>query len=247
MFRDRFIVVAPIIALLVTGLLALSGVPAFAAVCDPTPPSGHCYAETPWSGQVNIGGKTSLYVPYTSVYVTNYHTEFINQELWVGTNNDPSGATNVEVGYTLGPLQNQPDSVNPRWFWADTRPSGGGYHEHYVTNVGNVWDYQGLWVPVVVSSIGNNSWAVEINGVGVGTSTSNPGYSYVLVSGIESTNQGNMLDPTGTGSLQWRNVFGWTTGWNYNNSHATVYASPPAPVFKFSWYSTYVIGLNSQN
>lgn len=214
-------------------LLNLNVTAASAADCSNTYGS-HCYGVVDWSATTG-GGKTGIYVPYSNLSVANIYTDFENQELWVGTGGYSFPPPYwVEVGYTLGQIQNAPFSVNPRWYWADNRPNGGGYHEHAVTNVGNVWDYQGLWVPVDSYSSTSGQWIVEINGTYVGTSTNNPGASGSMQTGIESTNDQNVLDPTGSGVFQWLAYGGWTNTWAWSWLR-----NVGAPYTYQNWYSTW--------
>ncbi len=76
----------------------------------------------------SFGGADTVYV--VSGSAADWSSgKFLDEELWVGTNNGPPGSTWVEVGYTYGAVAGY-SGPGPNWFWADMRPNGGGYHEH---------------------------------------------------------------------------------------------------------------------
>lgn len=91
--------------------------PARAATCNP-----HCYGIARMT-RTTHGGTTDLRV--TCLGVSNVNTQFVTQEFWVHTGASSSNNW-VEQGMTIGTPRS-----SRSWFWADSRPGSGGYHEHY--------------------------------------------------------------------------------------------------------------------
>jgi hypothetical protein len=128
-------------------------------------------------------------------------TDFVNYETWLDTNLnvDPVGAYWVEEGAKLGIGVTGADE-GFQWFWADNRPNGGGYYEHYLgdaslnqfTNVSFYW----------VSGTGN--WDVYLGGNYVGESVNNGAFAGGSDTGIEAT--------TASATFE-----GWTQYWQYAN------------------------------
>jgi hypothetical protein len=101
-------------------------------------PNYHGIAE--WFGTYpNKGAKTYSYVwPGTAAdWPSGGH---INQTLWEGSNSDPTGQYWTEIGYTHG-WKGQNITT---WYWADSRPNGGGYHDHKLS--GTVSNYTWHWL-----------------------------------------------------------------------------------------------------
>ncbi len=74
---------------------------------------------------------------------------------------------------------------------ADNRPNY-GYDEHEVTSVPGPTVDQTM--SITIQYAGDNTWPVLFNGVKVGSSTPNPGFSEYSSTGLESTSSSNVLD-----------------------------------------------------
>jgi hypothetical protein len=127
----------------------------------------------------NSGGQVELYL---SDFVSTSCSDFVNHEFWYGT---VAGAEYwVEVGFKDG-LTGSGGCVTNADFWADNRPNGGGYHEHYPNNG---WSFD-TWYTAEITSSGSCEWSVTLGGANLGTSTANcAGTGRYLAGGIESTN-----------------------------------------------------------
>jgi len=127
------------------------------------------------------------------------HT-FVTHEMWYLTN--PGASDWVEVGFRDGETAGV-GCVSDLIFWADSRPNGGGYHEHYFSNSWTLGD----WFAMQIASDGSCAWSVELGGLNLGASTANcPGTNRILEAGIQASNQG-------TGSVR-----GFLDGWEEQNT-----------------------------
>jgi hypothetical protein len=82
----------------------------------------HCYAEMYWPGSMQ-GEKTDIKVEP----ITCGCNGFLNDELWVQSTSGCSPNCWVEAG-----IKNETGYGYTFSFWADQRPNGGGYHNHYM-------------------------------------------------------------------------------------------------------------------
>lgn len=173
-------------------------------------------------------------------------SNFVTEEQWLLTDNS-SSAYWVELGMAYG----APQGSTRYFFWADSRPNGGGYHEHDLsisTTFNYTYDDYITWV-------GNNSWQVRRDGSTLGTSTANPGPAHYAEAGEELTaNSGSaaaisefLYKQTSSGGV-WTNNWGGSIiaddppygGWlsqNYsadfysNCSFSTATTPDPGPTF----------------
>jgi hypothetical protein len=188
---------------------------------------------------------SASYGGYTTVYVVHGSAAdwtsgaFVDEELWVGTDNGPPGSNWVEVGYTYGNLTGY-TGPGPNWFWADQRPNGGSYNEHLTTfpNPSNYWNQN---ISVAASYTGSNTWKVYIGGTHQGTSTANPGVSGYLQAGLEAcTSSGSSyLNGSVDGSLEWQD---YTGAWHSDWPSATGIVDSPAAG---AWYINDYVWTNS--
>jgi len=200
-----------------------------AAACSP----GHCYAVAEWDNTPTNEG-SYVYLDTSCLNGPNNSTDFADEELWEGTDNSTFGAFWVEEGLSYGEINGSPKG-GPFWFWADNRPNGGGYHEHYVASRSLNTSYL-----ADIGYQGNNQWFVYSNvGGTVGTSTSNPPYSKFTETGEEFTNTSYNIYGYSS-DLSWYDTSGGNhNGWDYggNNSYVWNTGSPA-----YSWWSTtYVV------
>jgi hypothetical protein len=224
MKRTLTILVA--IALSVTSLAFSRDV--LAASCTP---SSHCYGVAEW---FNTPSNEGNYVYLTSSCLNgpNDSNDFADEELWEGTNNSTNLSYWVETGLSYGEINGTPRG-GPFWFWADNRPNGGGYNEHYVGSRSLNTTYLAQ-----IGYEGNNKWFVYSDTGGtVGTSTSNPPYSRSMETGQEFTS--NSYNISGfSNDLSWFDLsaYGhanWVSGTNHSNIY---YTGSPAYAY---WNVTY--------
>lgn len=146
--------------------------------------------------------------------------DFVDQEMWVGTNADGTGTYWVEDGISRGWPQSA--SAGIYWFWADNRPCCGYFEHDFLVAIRTSTTYTAK-----INFIGNDSWNVYRDGnlLSPGTSVSNPAPSNFLQSGLEATNTNAHVNGTGT-SLQKRSAGG--TSWSYGWSGAVQFNISPA-------------------
>jgi hypothetical protein len=146
--------------IMVLGMVAWSA-PA-ASACST---SSHCYAEESSSGGTNDGAYGEL--DLTCNYMPN-NGNFVTNEVW---DSNDSGTDWTEVGIVSG-IGDNGDYYSKEWFWADSRPNGGGYHEHEIGQTATAGDEYS----VETTYIGDNEWAIYGGNsfTEIGTSTSNP-------------------------------------------------------------------------
>jgi hypothetical protein len=189
----------------------------------------------------SFGGYATVYVVQGQVPDYASGGRFIDEELWVGTDNGPPGSYWVEVGYCYGEVAGD-YSPGPNWFWADNRPNGGGYHEHIpsLPDPTHYWDQN---IPVAAAYAGNNTWNIYIDGTGQGVSTANPGVSDFLQTGLEAFTASDASHLSGSvdGSMKWQDYLG---GWHNDWPSATTYVNSPATG---AWYITDYVWTNSFN
>ena len=179
--------------------------PALAATCNP-----HCYGIARMT-RATHGGTTNLRV--TCLGVSNVNTQFVTQEFWVHTGASSSN-TWVEQGMTIG----TPRSARS-WFWADSRPGSGGYHEHYPSHSASL----NTTYIMTISYAGSNSWNVyEHGGSPLGVSTANNSSSPFVTVGEEIT------DTTAQGAAV----------------HSSLYYKDTADAFHQGWPGAVISGHN---
>jgi hypothetical protein len=186
-------------AAMVTALVAAP--PAGAITGCPGSNVDHCYAigemGQAWTGKfVPINAVSSQLV--VNCLKVDTSTDFVNYEQWLDTdlNTAPIGDYWVEGGAKFGIGVTGADE-GFQWFWADSRPNGGGYHEHYLGAASfNPETVAFNWVT------GTGNWNVLFNGTTVGTSVGAGAYAGASANGIETTS-------TDSG---W---FAWTHDWHY--------------------------------
>ena len=176
---------------------------ATATLMAPAIASAHYYAETQASSyfSANNGAYVVLQSDILSSTCNNNSKNFVNHEMWYWV--DPNASTWVEVGVKDG-VNVSNNCMSHQVFWADERPGGGGYHEHY-PNVG--WSLGSGYAHEVINAGSTCSWTVYFGGVNLGTSTNNcPGSgdpnNRLMTAGIETTSQSV------------GNVRGWEWGFN---------------------------------
>jgi hypothetical protein len=188
-------------ALLGAVAMVAPGGPAYAATCTT---SSHCYGEVYYysSSQlwgINQGLNVSCLGP-----VSSPSSNFVTQEMWLLTANS-SSAYWVEEGMAYG----NPQGSKRYFFWADSRPNGGGYHEHDLTisaNLKQTYDDYIQW--------NGSGWVVKRDGSTLGTSTRNPGQSHYAEAGEELTV--NSGPAAGKSTYLYRQMSyngSWTGGW----------------------------------
>jgi hypothetical protein len=177
--------------------------------------NGHCYA-IGVMGDNNTGTPIWLNAIGTDLYVTclsvaDRNTDFANYEMWMSTNDNdsPYYAYWVEEGMKTGiGVAGQNEGFT--WFWADNRPNGGGYNEHYLSGAS-----VNTWTNVSFYWLGGSNWDVEQAGHVVGESTNNGAFAGGGDTGAEVTTQ----DAT---------VVGQSRNWQYADPSWDWHPSPTA-------------------
>ncbi len=210
--------------------------PASAVTVNCTSP--HCYSTVEWDNTSSgiTGGYDTVYVVAGSA--ADYSSgHFIDEELWVGTNNSNPSTYWVEVGYTYGPVAGY-SGPGPNWYWADYRPNG-IYTEH-IPSFANPSNYMNQNIAIAAAYSGSSTWTVYIGGTSQGLSTSNPAGSGGLATGLEvySGNNSSYLNGSVDGSMEWQNA-GWHSYWG-----SSTYKNITGPTTG-GWYTTDYIWTNS--
>ena len=184
-----------------------------AGSCD-SPNGTHCYAIE----QIPTGQNNGMYGRIQSTclyYPGNSNSASVTTEMW---NSSGDGSFWVEVGITSGAAADGTTKYR-NWFWADSRPFGGGYHAHYPSTPAAA---NGPY-PTEINWLGNNSYAV-IGGnthVSLGTSTDQPliyGSQFAGTEYMASATSG-IRDVGGISYLQWRDTSGAGHWWG-NGSYS---------------------------
>jgi hypothetical protein len=174
MSRSLKVAATGLVALLGSVAAVAPGTAAFAATCST---SSHCYGEvTYYSSSQFWGLEQGLNVSCLGP-VSSPSSNFVTEEMWLITANS-SGADWVEEGMAYG----NPQGSKRYFYWADSRPNGGGYHEHDLSisaNLHQTYDDTISW--------NGSGWDVNRDGSHLGTSTSNPGQSHYAEAGEELT------------------------------------------------------------
>jgi hypothetical protein len=195
-----------------------------------------------WDQGGLYGGEDEVYV--VSGNAADWSSgHFIDEELWVGSDNSKPTVYWTEVGYTYGPVAGY-NGPGPNWFWADNRP-GGGYHEHIPPGFQSPNNFLNQSITVAATYAGSSSWSVYIAGFLAGTSTSNPGVSGGLATGLEvySGNNSSYLNQSNDGYMDWFNSSGTReNGWG---SGTYVFGGGVSPPLTGGWYITDDVWVNS--
>jgi hypothetical protein len=209
--------------LLGTGLAAsmtVAGLAVFTPAADaitgcPSGSGGHCYA----IGRMGENS-TGRFVPINAIggdlYLTciggiNENVDFVNYETWLDTNLNIAGvgAYWVEEGMKLG-IGVFGQNHGFQWFWADNRPNGGGYNEHYFGRPAYLQQFHN----VTFRWLGGPNWNVLLDGGVVGESVNNGAFAGGSDTGVETTTGGARFN----GSTRW-----WQyadPSWNWHNVSA---------------------------
>jgi hypothetical protein len=178
---------------------------AASAVTASVDASAHYYGviETPTitNGDASDGEFTFIKTDVLQCTCNLFEHRFVDHEMWYET--DPSADDWVEVGFLDGTTDSDLTCVSDLSFWADNRPAGGGFNQHFFEYSWTIGD----WYAMQIASDGSCAWSVELGGIDLGTSTANcPSANRLLIAGIEVTNQD-------TGSVR-----GFLEGWEEQNS-----------------------------
>jgi hypothetical protein len=192
----------------------LTAVPASAVDCYSGP---RCFGRAVWSVNSPSGFEGARADLRTNCMDTIYFTrEILANSLWVSDQTvSPTQGANywTEVGITVGIHNDGGNNVQPLYYWADQRPAGGGYHDHFFQGPIPLGTY--ITASIWETSNGSGSWNVQI-GVGTGTSTSNfTGPSRRLATGTESTSATGGHTFGSSSSMSYlSNTRSWVSGWN---------------------------------
>jgi hypothetical protein len=145
--------------------MVAAGNPSAASAAESCDINNHCYAIAEASGPANYGGFGDLY--YNCLYMPS-NGNFANQEMW-DTNSSATYWTEVGIKSGIGVSGTY---YTKQWFWADSRPNGGGYHEHEVAGTAPGTTE----LPVETTYVGNNTWDIWGGNsfTQIGTSTGQP-------------------------------------------------------------------------
>ncbi len=170
-----------VIVLTVTGSVAIAtlGLVATGASASAScSPANHCYGIALWkSTPATYGSGGNL--EFQCLYTSN-DNDFVNEEMWQGTNDDPYGLSNwVEEGGRTG----EPNGSARYFFWADER--SGGYNQHFPSGAQYSVSLNTTYSAEMAYD-GSNEWEVDWNGDFVAYSTSNPPNGEYLSAGTEA-------------------------------------------------------------
>lgn len=141
--------------------------------------SNHCYAEYIWIGGVD-GGETSV---NQVVHMYGGPSGFINDELWLVASSGCSSGGSTYCWVEVGMEGVEDNNGNTQYFWADNRPNGGGFHNHYFLSAPS-GDY-GHQATFQIWRTSSSNWTAAIytyTSSYYGYSTSNP----ISISWIEA-------------------------------------------------------------
>lgn len=169
--------------------------------------TGNNWAAAYWSNAADDQGGGSYDTTVSPIGISGASSgNHINQTLWVGSD----GTTDLAYWTELGYIKGFACDTTLEFYWADNRPNGGGFNKHLITSftpvVGDTYGQ-------MIDYVGSDTWNVVINETRVGQSTSNPGDSYSMQAGAETTTTANYL-PDGDGNNLSHRVNGtWETYW----------------------------------
>jgi len=150
---------------------------------------------------------------YTAILSLGSCSNAITHEMWYETYAD--GAYWVEVGVQSGyPIGLCFEQI---LYWADNRPNGGGYHQHFNGNVS--WQFDEWYgMSITTGGPGSCEWDVVFGGVSLGVSTSNcPGTGRTLVAGIQHNVSASATDYVLGDFTNWERLNSsddWWNGWD---------------------------------
>lgn len=195
--RKNQLIVLIITGLVAAGVVGVTGT-GTAHACDISTPD-HCYAQSVLANSDNHGIYGNLYV--NCLYTPSPRSSLVTQEIWDDTENLDYW---VEVGVIDG-LDYYGNTHNQGWFWADSRPNGGGFAQHFPGSQVTL----DTSLPVQIQRNGSSSWNVYGGDSfhQIGTSTNNPITMYYQTGGSEySLNSGSDLRSDGhVGGLEYQN------------------------------------------
>jgi hypothetical protein len=220
--RIARLVLLTLLALAAAAAVALTASAGRAYGCSD---ASHCYGIAEWdvsSPSGFHGGDVNLRTNCMSL--SDYSGHFIDNEMWVVRNGNW-----VETGLTEG----TPIGAAHRFFWADQRPSGGGYHEHFSSGGFSLNTYY----EAHIHWTGNGTWNVFTGPFG-GTSTSQfDAPAYTLQTGTEVSSADSPHTYGSSSSMQYYDLGGHAqNGWGSGSGHAYLYSNGSAYV---NWASTY--------
>jgi len=154
--------------LVAIGMIVIGRAPAASAAescSNSNSPNDHCYAISIASGPANYGGYGELYINCLYMPDNGYR---VSNEIWDVSS---SGTDWTEVGVISGTAYSG-RYYSKEWYWADSRPSGGSYHEHEIGSTANT----GTVYPVETTYVGDNTWDIYGGNsfTKIGVSTSQP-------------------------------------------------------------------------
>ena len=138
----------------------------------------------------------------------------VNHEMWYQLSPDDARGTYwIEVGFKDGITDTIFSCKTDTLFWADSRPNGGGYNEHYF-NIGINWNN---WEVLQITRTDTCTWDIQGAGFDIGTSTNNCPWddSRALSAGLETTSQGHgSAKGFLVGWWERNNNNNWNQGWD---------------------------------
>jgi len=168
------------------------------------------------------------YINTSSMTNANLCTAFIDSEMWLGTT-DSTFNYWIEQGITKGYHQGGTCGNGAQFFWADNRPNGGGYNEHYP---GGSVGFNTTYTYKIMFDNGT-TYEVDRNGTNIGYSNGSICCGGQLEAGAEANTNNDTVAVSVSGeasSLQ-KEV---SNTWSYNWTGASVYN--PEGYFSMSGY-----------
>jgi hypothetical protein len=146
----------------------------------------HCYGQVTWGGANGADTRITL-------HRMNGGNGFVTTEMWLGTSDT---AYWVEAGIASDASFRVSDAT--AFFWADNRPNGGGYHNHYSSFLSSSdWSQPNALVRITRS--GSSSWNLSVtdNVTSLtGTSTNNNITIGIINIGTELAGTSGASEPT---------------------------------------------------
>ena len=121
LLRPIMILIAGCAILFTTAVTTATQASAATDNCALSPNSDHCYRIANWPGAEHNDGSRG-YVYLYCLYRPNTSQNFTTEEMWQGTNSDPSRSSWIETGAAYG----YPQGDTCDWYWAD-KPPGSPY------------------------------------------------------------------------------------------------------------------------
>jgi hypothetical protein len=145
--------------------------------------SSHCHGIAKWATSPHTAGSAGS-INATCLWAGDPANNFVDAEMWQGTDNAPYADYWVEAGENYG----NPNGGVRTWFWARNRPSD-GYQQFFpsgTVDLGTWYEFQFSWVS------GTNEWQITAPW-GTSTANSNPPYGEWLQAGTEITENSNRV------------------------------------------------------